>query len=197
MRPRQSKLDTFFKGPAIDSYTIDRIKHVSNTEVVRRLLIKYFIDKGFTESFDRQMYPAMIQDLPQVIPALSPKLEIVPHADEIDTSQGRAVLGWNLFVLGNQRMYLGETYHNSLQDLARQIRTGVVRIPESGFSTARRQTTPRRVISFVTRVLGSHEGGYMDLSPSTRPIRAPGEPYAAKATLSGMPQQHFGRSTGI
>jgi hypothetical protein len=192
--PRKSKLDTFFKGPAIDSYTIDRIKHVSNTEVVRRLLIKYFMDKGFTESFDRQMYPALIQDLPNVIPVLSPKLEIVPHANEIDTSQGRAVLGWNLFVLGNQRMYLGETYHNSLHDLARQIRTGVIRVPESGFHTARRQTTPRRVISFITRVLGTHEAGYVDLNPGTRPIRAPGEPYAAKQTLAGMPQQFFSRS---
>lgn len=195
MRPRKpSKLDTFFKGPDIDSYAIDRIKHVSNTEVVRRLLIKYFMDKGFMESFDRQMYPALIQDLPQVIPVLSPKIEIVPHANEVDTSQGRAVLGWNLFVLGNQRMYLGETYHNSLHDLARQIRTGIIRVPEAGFHTARRQTTPRRVISFVTRVLGAHEGGYIDLNPSTRPIRAPGEPYAAKQTLAGMPQQFFSRS---
>ncbi len=195
MRPRkQSKLDTFFKGPDIDSYAIDRIKHVSNTEVVRRLLIKYFMDKGFMESFDRQMYPAMIQDLPQVIPVLSPKIEIVPHANEVDTSQGRAVLGWNLFVLGNQRMYLGETYHNSLHDLARQIRSGIIRVPEAGFHTARRQTTPRRVISFVTRVLGAHEGGYIDLNPSTRPMRAPGEVGPGKQTMAGMPQQFFSRS---
>lgn len=186
MKP--SKLDTFFKGPSIDSYAIDRIKHVSNTEVVRRLLIKYFMDKGFSESFDRQMYPALIQDLPQIIPVLSPKLEIVPHANEVDTSQGRAVLGWNLFVLGNQRMYLGETYHNSLHDLARQIRTGVIRIPESGFHTARRQTTPRRVISFVTRVLGSHEHGYIDLNPTTRPIRAPGDVGPGRQAMVGMPQ---------
>ena len=195
MQPRKSKLDTFFKGPAIDSYMVDRIKHVSNTEVVRRLLIKYFMDKGFMESFDRQMYPALIQDLPNVIPVLSPKIEIVPHANEIDTSQGRAVLGWNLFALGNHRMYLGETYPNSLHDLARQIRTGIIRVPESGFHTARRQTTPRHVISFITRVLGAHEAGYIDLNPGTTPIRTPGEPYAAKATLSGMPQQFFSRSS--
>lgn len=196
MRTRKSKLDTFFKGPDIDSYATDRIKHVANTEVVRRLLIKYFVDKGFSESFDRQMYPSLVQDLPQIIPVLSNKIEVVPHATEVDTSMGRAVLGWNLFVLGNQRMYLGETYHNSLSDLARQIRNGVIRIPESGFHTARRQTTPRRVISFMTRVLGTHEGGYIDLNPSTRPMRAPGEQGAAKQTMAGMPQQWFGRSSG-
>ena len=193
-RRRKNKLETMLGGPNIDSYDINRIKHVLNTESVRRLLIKYFMDKGFNESFDRQMYPAVVQDLPITIPVLSNKLEIVPHAQDIDTSMGRAVLGWNLFVLGTQRMYLGETHHNSLHDLARQIRTGVIRTPETGYSTARRQTTPRRVITFITRVLGEHEAGYVDLNPATRPIQKPGEPYAAKQTMAGMPQQFFSRS---
>jgi len=180
----------------LDSYDIDKIKHTANTEVARRLLIKYFVDKGFTESFDRQMYPATIQDLPLVIPSLSTKIEIVPHAKDIDASQGKAVLGWNLFLLGNQRMYLGETHHNSLHDLARQIRSGSIQIPEGigSYATARRQTTPRRVIHFITRVLSGHESGYIDLNPSNIPFRQPGEPYAAKQTLSGMPQQFFTRS---
>ncbi len=180
----------------LDSYTVDKIKHVTNTEVIRRLLIKYFMDKGFTESFDRQMYPAIIQDLPLTIPVLSNKIEIIPHAKDIDTSLGRAVLGWNLFILGNHRMYLGETHHNSLHDLSRQIRMGAIRVPEGiGTSaTARRQTTPRRVVHFITRVLGEHEAGYIDLNPTTVPYRQPGEPYAAKQTLMGMPQQFFTRS---
>lgn len=180
----------------MDSQTIDRVKHISNTEVVRRLLIKYFMDKGFVAegAFNRQMYPCLVQDLPLVIPVLSNKIEIVPHAKEIDTSLNRAVMGWNLFVLGNQRMYLGETYHNSLHDLARQIRSGMIRVPEQGFATARQQTTPRRIIAFITRVLGDHEQGYVDLSPTTRVVRQPGEAYAAKQTMLGMPQQFFTRS---
>lgn len=190
----RSKLDIMLGGPNIDSYDVDRLKHVLNTEVVRRLLIKYFVDKGFSESFDRSMYPALVQDLPMVIPVLANKLEIVPHAQEIDTSMGRAVLGWNLFALGNQRMYLGETYHNSLHDLARQIRSGMVRVPEQGFHTARRQTTPRRLITFVTRVFGGHEAGYVDLNPGTRPVSKPGEAYASKQTMAGLPQQYFTRS---
>lgn len=191
---KPSKLQLFLGGPAINSYDIDQIKHLANTEVVRRLLVKYFIDKGFTESFDRQMYPALMQDLPMVIPALSNKLEIVPHAREIDQALGRATIGWNLFALGNQRMYLGETFHNSLTDLARQIRSGLIKVPEQGFNSAKRQTTPRRVISFVSRVLGDHEAGYVDLSPSTRPIMKPGEQFAQKQSMAGMPQQFFSRS---
>lgn len=180
----------------IDSYDIDRIKHTTNTEVVRRLLVKYFCDKGYTESFDRQMYPAMIQDLPMTIPPLSSKIEIIPHAKEIDSSLGKAVLSWNMFVLGTNRMFLGESYHNSLHDLARQIRAGTIQVPEvvGSSATARKQTTPRRIIHFITRVLGDHESGYIDLNPSNTPFRTPGEPYAAKQTLMGMPQQFFTRS---
>lgn len=180
----------------LDSYTIDRIKHVTNTDVIRRLLIKYFVDKGFGASFDRQLYPAIVQDLPYVIPMLSTKIEIVPYSKEIDTALSRAILGWNLFVLGNNRMYLGDTFHNNLHDLARQIKAGSIRTPEGvgTFATARRQTTPRKVILFITRVLSDHEAGYADLNPTSSPQRAPGEPYAAKQTLSGMPQQFFSRS---
>ncbi len=180
----------------LDSLSIDNIKHISNTEVVRRLLIKYFIDKGFDRSFDRQMYPALVQDLPMVIPSLGTKVEIVPHSKDIDSALNRAVLSWNLFVLGSHRMYLGDTYHNDLRDLARQIRMGCIKVPDGigTFATARRQTTPKRVIVFITRVLGDNESGYIDLNPTTMPSRAPGEPFSARQTLMGMPQQFFSRS---
>lgn len=183
-------------APVLDSYAVDRIKHVANTDVIRRLLIKYFHDRGFSESFDRQMYPAIVQDLPLTIPVLSNKIEVVPHAKEIDTSLGRAVLGWNMFILGNHRMYLGETYHNSLRDLSRQIKMGAIKIPDGmgTFATARRQTTPRRVIHYITHVLGEHESGYVDLNPMTSPLRSPGEPFMARQTMLGMPQQMFTRS---
>lgn len=180
----------------MDSYTVDRIKQRANSEVVRRLLIKYFIDKGFAESFDRQLYPSMIQDLPMVIYPLGSKVEVVPHAEDIDMSQGKAVLGWNLFVLGNQRMYLGDTYHNNLHDLARQIENGSVLMPE-GMSTglsATRQTTPRRVIHFILRAMEGKRAGYVDLSPTTSQIMSPGEPYQARNSMSGMPNQFYSRS---
>lgn len=125
------------------------------------------------------------------IPSLANKLEIVPHAENIDTSIGKAVLGWNLFVLGNQRMYLGDTHHNDLKGLARQIKTGII-LPESAFATARRQTTPRRVIAFITRVLGDHQAGYIDLAPGAM-IQDPGERYGMRGANS-MPQQFFTRS---
>lgn len=178
----------------MDSTAIDTIKHASNTEVIRRLLVKYFMDKGFTESFDRQVYPSILQDLPYVIPVLSNKIEVQPFAEEVDPSIGKARIGWNLFVLGNQRMFLGETFHNNLKDLARQINSGLI-LPPSGIApSVRKQTTPRRIVTFITRVLGDHNAGYVDLSPSTLPPTQPGDAFASRQTLSGMPQQFFSRS---
>lgn len=178
----------------MDSYTVDKIKHIANTDVVRRLLIKYFYDRGFDNSFDRLVHPSILQDLPLVIPVLGSKLEVVPFAEDIDPSAGRARLGWNLFVLGNHRMYLGETYHNNLADLARQIRNGLSRPTMIMGGSARRQTTPRRVITFVTRVLKDHQSGYVDLQPSTVPPRQPGDGYASRAMMTGIPQQFYSRS---
>lgn len=148
----------------MDSRSIDRLKHVLNTDVVRRMLVSYFKSKGFTESFDRLLHPGAMQDLIQAVPTLASKVEVEPHAIEVDPGTGKAVLGWNLFVLGTHRMYLGETYHRDLLDLARQIEAGQIVLPE-GNSAARHQVTPRQVVNFVTRVLSRNESGYVDLTP--------------------------------
>tara|TARA_R110000751_G_scaffold132023_3_gene234444 strand:- start:740 stop:1264 length:525 start_codon:yes stop_codon:yes gene_type:complete len=146
----------------MDSYDIDRVKAKANLEAVKRVLIKYFCEKGFQESFDRQLYPAIIQDISFAIPAFSTKIEVVPHIVEMDTASDSATLGWNLFVLGNQRMYLGDTSHRNLVTLASEIRNGQLVIPEH-CSSAMRTSTPRRVIGFITRVLESKKSGFVDL----------------------------------
>jgi hypothetical protein len=164
----------------MDSRSIDKIRHALNTDVVRRMLIQYFVGKGFTESFDRIMYPAVMQDLTVACPVLAAKVEVVPHCVDIDPVARRAVLGWNLFVLGTQRMYLGETHHQDLGELARQIQMGMISpqagqiMPSEGMprGVARRQTTPRQVIAFLTRVLGQHESGYVDLTPTQQAASA-------------------------
>lgn len=145
----------------MESTDIYRLKHAANTEVIRRLLIKYFMDKGFTESFDRLIYPAKIADLPLAIPELTTKVEVVPHAVDINPATSQGVIGWNMFVLGNQRMYLGETHHSNLTDLARDLTSGNIVQNESYPAT--RQTTPRRIVNFITRVLTNSKTGYVNL----------------------------------
>lgn len=177
----------------MESSDLERIRHSTNTDVIRKLLIKYFIDKGYDDTFNKQVYPQILQDITGVIPILSSKIEIVPHCIEIDTALGRAVLGWNLFVLGDQRMYLGETYHNNLHDLARQIKQGMLNTSVETQGQSTRTTTPRKIITFICRVLGSNRAGYIDLSP-TGVVKQPGDAYVAKQTLNAVPGQFFGRS---
>jgi len=177
----------------MESTDLEKIRHVSNTDVVRKLLIRYFIDKGFENSFDRQVYPSNLQDMTAVIPILSSKIEIVPHCVDIDTALGRAVLGWNLFVLGDHRMYIGETYHNNLHDLARQIKNGMLSNTDQFEGQATRTTTPRKIVTFVCRVFGDHKSGYIDLSPANN-VKQPGDAFVAKQTMNAVPGQFFGRS---
>ena len=179
----------------MDTQDIDLIKHFANTETVRRKLIRYFIGKGFVDSFDRLVYPPLLQDLPfDPDICLINKVEVVPYAAEIDTSLGRAIIGWNLFVLGNKRMFLGETFHNNLNDLARQIKSGVIVKSASGMANARKQSTAYKIIHFIVKVLTEHDAGYVVLEPPSRMPKQPGEPYSARQTMMGMPNQFFSRS---
>lgn len=178
----------------IDSYDIDRIKHITNAEVIKKHLIKYFMDKGF-ESFNKQIFPPLLQDLTLQIPLLASKIEVIPNVEQIDVTIDKATLTWNLFVLGNQRMYLGQTFHNGLANLARQIRSGFIGSIEPGNDvTARHTTTPKKVIIFISRVLSGSESGYVDLKPVNTRFQNPADRYTNKQSMHGLPNQFFTRS---
>jgi hypothetical protein len=151
----------------MDSQTVDDIKSALNSDVVRKLLINYFIAKGYEtpSSFDKQICPCVVQDLPVLIPMLQEKIEIIPNISELNNITSRAELEWNLFVLGWHRMFLGNTFHNDLKELATQIRNGVIMSNES-----RRQSTPRRIVHFIMRSLSDKQSGYVNLAlPSNTP----------------------------
>lgn len=170
-----------------------RVHHAANTEAVKRILIKYFKEHcGFNESFDKAVNPVTLQDMPFVNLELQNKIEIEPHAVEVDPTTSRATLGWNLFVLGNQRMYLGETYHANLLDLARQIKTGFI-LPEATLTT-KRCTTPRRIINFIERVLSNSQGGMVDLAPQDRQMSVRPRPYRPMTHPSSQEAQFYSRS---
>ena len=150
----------------MDHRFIDKFRHALNTDVSRRLLIKYFVSKGF-ENFDRLLYPPFIQDMPETIPEFMDKLEVIPHCMNIDPMADSALLGWNLFVMGTHRQYLGETYHIGLNQLAMQLQQGQV-LAENQLAT--RQTTPKRIVHFITTALARHRGGYVNLAPKILPL---------------------------
>lgn len=128
-----------------------------NTELVKRLLIRYFKRKGFEDSFDVKVYPPSLQDIPEVIPELSNKIEVVPFVIETDPHTKFVRIGWNLFVLGNQRMFLGESEHASLRELEDSRHYNAAsQLPSMA---SRRQTTPKKIVYFICKVLGDKEQG--------------------------------------
>ncbi len=72
--------------------------------------------------------------------------------------------------------------------------SGIITKSANGMSGARRQTTVFKIIKFVTDVLAAHESGYVVLGAPNRMPKQPGEPYAARQTMMGMPNQFFGRT---
>ena len=143
----------------------DKIHAVLATELVRRLLVRYFHAKGFSESLDKAIYPPQLQDLIIQIPQLLNKVEVVPHVEDIDPQTGVAKLGWNLFVLGNRRMFLGESVHTSLAE----VRMGI----DCPASDMRRSlhVTPRKVIHFISTILGNNLDGDISQTPTNIVVR--------------------------
>lgn len=139
----------------------ERIRTALNAELTRRLLNRYFVMKGYTESFDKRIYPPILQDMAMLVPQLFGKIEIVPSVEDIDPNTGVVKLNWNLFALGNNRMWLGQSAHTNLSE---------VRTPIAGplMSTARMtHATPKRIIEYLVKVLGNSKSGDLTIVPNT------------------------------
>lgn len=142
---------------------VEKVYFSLNREYMRRLLTKYFWQKGFKENMDRKIYPPLLQDMAIAIPQFIGKIEIEPQVNDINPTTGTVTIGWNMFVLGNKRMFLGESTHTDLQE---------IRMPLAG--AGNRQglqsltfATPKRVMNFIITLLGEHKQG--DLSQPIKP----------------------------
>lgn len=143
----------------------DSLELAFNQVLVRRLLIEYFSNKGFAENFDDRVYPPYMQDLVESIPQLSGKVEVVPYAKDIDPVSGYTRLGWNLFVLGNQRMYLGETEHSNLQHIAQKLdKNDYIVEPEAEPIVTRQNRSARDIVNWITRTLGKSKNGVININ---------------------------------
>lgn len=135
-----------------DKALIDRINRVLNEELLRRLLVKYFTDKK-VQNFTALLYPPVLQDLPMRIPELNNKVEITPFVREMNPVTGQVKIGWNLFVLGTQRMDLGESTHNSMADLQRSV------FGPTQNNVHLAAKTPQEIIEFIVKVLSASKDG--------------------------------------
>ena len=146
---------------------MERIHSALNKELIKRLLVQYFTQKGFIENFDTRLYPPMIQDLPIQIPQLASKVEVQPNVMNIDPQTGVVQLGWNLFVLGTERLTLGESSHTNLNEVQSAIAG-----PLNG-TQKMSSTTPKRIINFIIEVLGNSKDGDISSIPANTTNRSP------------------------
>jgi hypothetical protein len=139
----------------------EKVYYALNKEYMRRLLTKYFYQKGFKEDMNAKIYPPLLQDLAMAIPSLMGKIEIEPEVCDVDPTTGIVSLEWNMFLLGNKRMFLGESTHTDLAE---------IRSPMSGVSDKSgiriiNYTTPAKVVNFIINVLGEHKMGDLSQTP--------------------------------
>ena len=144
------------------------LRQLLNEELIRRLLTKYFVDKGIAkENFEANIYPPVMQDVTQLVPQLSDLVEVEASVKDFHPS-GRVKLVWNLFALGNQRLLLGESSHSNLSEL-KQVQVGF-----DNKKSAIRAASPKSIIEFVAKVLGTSKAGAID--PKQQKSATPGAP---------------------
>lgn len=104
----------------IDNVTKDSLTRILQKEFVRRSLIMFFEEKGY-DNFLVNPYPPTLLNLPERIPFLEGIVEVNYNLEDIDMKTNTIKVAWNLFVLGNQRTFLGCTTHGNLTE----IETGI------------------------------------------------------------------------
>ena len=167
------------------SNLVDNLEQHFNAEFTKKLLVRYFSDKGYSENFDKRVYPPMLQDMIQMVPELFGKIEVEAYSKNIDPQTGWTLLGWNLFVLGNQRMYLGETEHTDIKELARMMEEGYnISTLSPDLFTSRHERTPREITNFVIRVLKSCDEGM--IRHAQDPSKVTEGPNSASAQTGNM-----------
>lgn len=94
----------------------DDMVRVLQKEYLRRSLIEYFKNKGYTKTFDICAYPPSLQDLNEQTFA-NKTIEVVYNIEDIDLVDNSVKVSWNIFVLGNKRIFLGYTNHQTFSDI--------------------------------------------------------------------------------
>lgn len=144
----------------MNSRLIKSIRDCVAKEAARRALKVYFEGKGFSNP-DALVMPSQIADISVGVPEFGDRLEVNGYNDHYDPFTSVLKAGWNLYVNGTNRMFLGRTVHNRVPD----ITSGT--IPEHA-DLAEPEHTVKEICSFIMKTLSRTEGGFDRLPPNTR-----------------------------
>ena len=139
---------------------LNNIRRILETTTIRTQLNDYF--ETHQIPMDSLLYPPMLQDIAEIIPELAGRVEVVPHIDELDPTNGFVKIGWNLFVMGTNRKFLGHTTHKSLNDLQQPNDSKEAR------ENSLRHTTPQEIIQFIIDTINKYESD-ISLAPPQYP----------------------------
>ncbi len=140
---------------------VERLRYALNSEYIRRNLIKYFVEKGYGETFKRTIYPPILQDITIKMPELASKVEIQPFVKETHPATGQVTIGWNLFIFGQNRMELGDSTHNNQADLARAS------YGPTPASMSTNMKTPQEIIDHIVKVMKADKMGMVKSAPQS------------------------------
>lgn len=138
----------------ISGNLLEHIRKALTVHILRESLNCYFSDKELTK--DDYIYPPAIRDIADSVPILSGRVEVVPYMEEINPTTNWVKVGWNLFVLGNQRIFLGHTIHESLAHMERAA------VNEESMKTSIRKSTADEITKFIIENILKHD---VDLYP--------------------------------
>jgi len=142
---------------AADEALVDKLKRKLSTIYGRKRLLEYFKHKGF-EDLETYVYPPSLNDLPLLIPEMRNKIEVAPFSEKIDPTTGMVQIGWNLFVLGVNRQFLGFSFHKNAQDLQRSFGVNSSEMPQE----AKKKVSD--IIDFIIETLEKNQDGVLDPS---------------------------------
>lgn len=145
----------------MNARTKNKLKRALQEELVKRLLVKYFKDKGLSESL---VYPPAIYDLPYRVPELLSSVEVVPFVESMDQVTNVVTIGWNLFVLGTNRVHLGSSTHTNLMEFKRSLLSSG---DGRGMPSSKKKTA-KQLIEFIMNIVGRNKNAILELPPGAK-----------------------------
>lgn len=95
----------------MDPNLLNNIKDILSVVNVKNQIKDYI--NGKDVSLGSVIYPPSVKDIEDICN----KIEVIPSMNEMDPSSGCFTVDWNLFIYGTQRLYLGTTSHESINEL--------------------------------------------------------------------------------
>jgi hypothetical protein len=106
----------------------NEITKILELEILKKQIEEYFINNCTIDENEElathKINPILLANLPFRVAPLSNLVEVIPHIKEINMSNGEIIIGWNFFIDGINRLYLGSTKFEDFNKMIQAIKNG-------------------------------------------------------------------------